>query len=96
MSHNLRHVVVNSDDTIQIIHCSAEDGSAKHERQLHKTLFELSRTTDLTTHFDPAVHTREAIAAGISGHRALALTAECEDTDLPLDRYFRNAWEWGD
>ena len=47
-------------------------------------------------HFDPAVHTREVIAAGISGHRALALVGECEDTDLPTDRYFRNAWEWSD
>ena len=64
--------------------------------KLTKVLFELSRTTDMTTHFDPAVHTREAIAAGISGHRALALTAECEDSDLPSDRYFRNAWEWSD
>ena len=64
--------------------------------KLTKTLFELSRTTDMTTHFDPAVHTCEVIAAGISGHRALALTAECEDSDLPTDRYFRNAWEWSD
>ena len=64
--------------------------------KLTKTLFELSRTTDMTTHFDPAVHTREAIAAGLSGHRALALIAECEDTDLPTDRYFRDAWEWSD
>ena len=64
--------------------------------KLTKTLFELSRTTDLTTHFNPAVHTREAIAAGISGHRALALTAECEDSDLPSDCYFRDAWEWSD
>ena len=64
--------------------------------KLTKALFELSRTSDMTTPFNPAVHTREAIAAGISGHRALALTAECEDTDLPSDRYFRNAWEWSD
>ena len=21
---------------------------------------------------------------------------ECEDTDLPSDRYFRGAWEWSD
>ena len=62
--------------------------------KLTKVLFELSRTSDMTTHFDPAVHTREVIAAGISGHRALALTAECEDSDLPSDQYFRDAWEW--
>jgi hypothetical protein len=63
---------------------------------LTKTLFELSRTTDMATHFDPAVHTLEAIAAGIIGHRGLALIAECEDNDLPDDRYFRDAWEWID
>ena len=62
---------------------------------LTRTLFALSRTTDKTVQFDPAVHTRDAIAAGISGHRALALAGECEDTDLlALDRYFRDAWEW--
>ena len=71
-------------------------GSDDDGNKLTKTLFEISRTSDMTTHFDPTVHTREAIAAGISGHRALALTAECEDSDLPSDRYFRNAWEWSD
>ena len=71
-------------------------GDDSDGNKLTKALFELSRTTDLTTHFDPAVHTREAIAAGISGHRALALTGECEDTDLPSDRYFRDAWTWSD
>ena len=68
-----------------------DDGS-----KLTKILFELSRTTDTTIHFDPAVHTREAIAAGINGHRALALAGECEETDLPTDYYFRDAWEWSD
>ena len=70
-------------------------GTDANGYKLTKMLFELSRTTDMTTHFDPAVHTRDAIAAGISGHRALALTGECEDTDLP-DRYFRSAWTWSD
>jgi len=86
-----RYVTTNPDSTISI---SEIEGSDADGRKLTKALFELSRTTDMTTHFDPAVHTREAIDAGISGHRALALTAECEDTDLPSDRYFRNAWEW--
>ena len=62
--------------------------------RLTKVLFELSRTTDMVTHFDPEIHTREAIASGISGHFPVTLLAECEDTDLPSDRYFRNAWEW--
>ena len=72
------------------------DGDDADGRKLTKTLFEISRTTYLTTKFDPAVHTREAIAAGISGHRALSLTAEVEDSDIPNDRTFRNAWEWED
>ena len=88
-----RYLTVAADDGLAIVEIPGDDADGN---KLTKTLFELSRTTDLTTHFDPAVHTREAIAAGISGHRALALTAECEDTDLPSDRYFRNAWEWSD
>ena len=88
-----RYVTIQADGSLAITHVYGSDADGL---KLTKTLFELSRTTDLTTHFDPAVHTREAIAAGISGHRALALTAECEDTDLPTDRYFRDAWEWSD
>ena len=88
-----RYLTVTADGGLAIVVISGDDADGN---KLTKTLFELSRTTDMTTHFDPAVHTREAIAAGISGHRALGLTAECEDTDLPSDRYFRNAWEWSD
>jgi len=86
-----RYITTHADGTIRITEIAGSDADGA---KLAKTLFELSRTTDLETHFDSAVHTREAIAAGISGHRALALTGECEDTDLPSDRYFRNAWEW--
>ena len=86
-----RFITTNADGTIAVTEIS---GSDEDGLKLTKVLFELSRTTDMTTHFDPAVHTRDAIAAGISGHRAMALTAECEDTALPSDRYFRNAWEW--
>ena len=88
-----RYITPNTDGTIAITEFTGLDLDAT---RLAKMLFELSRTTDLTTHFDPAVHTLEVIAAGISGHRALALAGECEDTDLPTDRYFRNAWEWSD
>ena len=88
-----RYIVPNPDGTIAI---SQVIGSDADGRKLKKLLFAISRTTDRTVHFDPAVHTREAIAAGISGHRALPLLGECEDTDLPTDRYFRNAWEWSD
>jgi hypothetical protein len=88
-----RFITTNADGTIAVTQIS---GSDEDGLKLTKILFELSRTTDFDTHFDPAVHTRDAIAAGISGHRALPLTGECEDTDLPSDRYFRNAWEWSD
>jgi hypothetical protein len=86
-----RYLTVAADGRLSITQTVGDDPDGL---QLTKTLFELSRTTDMTSHFDPAVHTREVIAAGISGHRALALAGECEDTDLPSDRYFRNAWEW--
>jgi len=88
-----RYLTIAADGGLSITEIAGEDADGN---KLTKTLFELSRTTDTTTHFDPAIHTREAIAAGIEGHRALALLAECEDTDLPTDRYFRNAWEWSD
>jgi hypothetical protein len=88
-----RYLTTSRSDTLAIIEIAGDDPDGT---KLTKTLFELSRTSDLTTHFDSSIHTREAIAAGISGHRALALIAECEDSDLPSDRYFRDAWEWSD
>jgi hypothetical protein len=86
-----RYLTLALDGGLSITEITGSDADGS---KLAKTLFELSRTTDMTTHFDPAVHTRDVIAAGITGHRALALTGECEDSDLPSDRYFRNAWEW--
>ncbi len=88
-----RYLTQTADDILCITEIMGDDADGT---KLTKTLFELSRTTDMETHFDPAVHTRDAIAAGISGHRALALLGECEDTDLPSDKYFRDAWEWSD
>lgn len=88
-----RFLVTHPDGHLSIIQII---GSDLDGAKLTKVLFESSRTADMDTHFDPAVHTREAIAAGISGHYALALAGECEDTDLPSDQYFRNAWEWID
>jgi len=87
------YVIKQADDSLSIIQIVGDDPDGL---KLTKTLFEHSRTTDKNTHFDPAVHTREAIAAGISGHRALSLTAEIDDSDLPTDRTFRDAWEWVD
>ena len=88
-----RYLTLDADGGLSITKISGDDADGS---KLTKTLFEMSRTSDTTTHFDAAVHTRDAIAAGISGHRALALAGECEDTDLPTDRYFRDAWEWED
>ena len=99
-----RYLTISAEDTLcitEIINNDDEEAdadlvAAKVENKLTKTLFELSRTTDLEIHFDASIHTREAIAAGLDGHRPLSLLAECEDTDLPNDDYFRNAWEWED
>jgi len=88
-----RYLTLAVDGSLSITEIVGTDADGN---KLTKSLFELSRTTDMNGHFDPAVHTREAIAAGIDGHRALALAGECEDSDLPTDRYFRNAWEWSD
>ena len=88
-----RYLTQNADGILCITEILGDDPDGS---TLTKTLFELSRTTDMTTDFNPALHTRDAIAAGLAGHRALALLGECEDTDLPTDWYFRNAWEWSD
>ena len=88
-----RYLTIGPDGNLFITQIVGDDPDGS---KLTKSLFEISRTSDMTTHFDPAVHTRDAIAAGISGHRALALAGECEDSDLPSDRYFRDAWEWSD
>ena len=88
-----RYLTQTADDTLCITEIIGDDADGA---KLTKTLFELSRTTDKTTHFDPAVHTREAIAAGIEGHHALSLLGVCEDTDIPVDLYFRDAWIWSD
>ena len=88
-----RYLTLSADGALLITAIQDDDANG---HKLTKTLFELSRTTDTDTPFDPSVHTRDAIAAGITGHRALALSAEIEDTDIPTDRYFRNAWTWSD
>ena len=65
--------------------------------KLNKALFHLSRTTDMTTHFDPEIHTVEAIAAGLGeGFRPLSVIGTCSSADIPSDIYFRDAWDWED
>ena len=88
-----RYLILNVDNTLAVGQIIGSDADGA---KVTKLLFELSITTDTTTHFDPAVHTREAIAAGLEGHRPLALLVEIEDTDVPTDFTFRSAWEWED
>ena len=85
------YITVPDDGIVTIIRISSADPSGE---KLAKTLFELSRTTDMTMHFDPEIHTLEAIEAGLDGHRPLALTAEVDEADIPTDQYFRDAWTW--
>ena len=67
---------------------------------LAKTMFELSRDgSDMETHFDPTIHTLDAIAAGIPGHRPLTCR-EYDESGLPAEQAlrgieptFRDAWE---
>jgi|TARA_R110000824_G_scaffold164735_1_gene341160 hypothetical protein len=81
----------NEDGGVSIIRLS-EDRNESYS--LHKMLFELSRTTDLETHFDPEIHTLEKIASNlIKGHRSVSLLGDCLQSELP-DQTFRNAWEW--
>ena len=87
-----RYITLASDGSVVITMIVGDDPDG---HKMTKVLFELSRTTDMLTHFDSAVHTREVIASGIEGHRPLSLLGECEDTDLP-DVYFADAWEWED
>ena len=61
---------------------------------LNQNLFELSRTTDLETVFDAAIHTRELISLGIEGHRPQKLIGQCTEADLPESRDYRDAWIW--
>lgn len=68
--------------------------------KLAKTMFELSRyDSDMTTPFDPAVHTLDSIGQGIPGHVPLTCR-EYDEADLPAEQAerginptFRDAWE---
>ena len=82
----------NPDGGVSITHV-VKDTEAEITAALAKTVFELSRTSDLITPFDPSAHTLDAIAQGIAGHRPLT-PHDIERSDLPADRYFRDAWEW--
>ena len=60
--------------------------------KIAKAVFEASRLTDLKTHFDPAIHTLDVIAAGLPGFHP-GVCREIDADSRPEDRYFRDAWE---
>lgn len=84
------HLTPGNDGRLTVSYVGSE------EYDMEKHLFELSRTTDLTTHFDASIHTLDAIATGVEGHRPLAILGECDKSELPANLYFRDAWEWVD
>lgn len=64
----------------------------KQLSKLPKTLFELSRTSDIG-HFDSSIHTLTVIAAGVPGHVPLEYTEMDDETDLPANRAERFRWK---
>jgi hypothetical protein len=74
-----RYITTLPDGKLGITYLN-EDNPNGHE--LAKTMFELSRLTDKTIHFDPTIHTLAKIATGLPGHAPLSCR-ECEETDLP-------------
>ena len=94
-----RYLVTRPDGGLSVIKLSERkvagvSARLVRENRLAKTLFEISREigSDMTTHFDPAVHTLDVIARGIPGH-VPCVSRECDEADLPRDRTSRNAWE---
>ena len=86
-----RYLTITPEDTLCVTQIIGNDDNG---HKLNKTLFELSRTTDLNTHYNPTVHTRDLISAGLPGHRPLHIVGECDSNDIPKDQTFRHAWEW--
>jgi hypothetical protein len=82
-------IVTMPDGRVAVIRINGKDpGRIK----LAKTLFELGRgESDARVHFNPEFHTLGWIAAGVHGHAGLTYR-ECDESDIPLDREFRNAW----
>ena len=90
-----QYIVINADNSISVT-TLREHTADEEERLLAKALFEMSRNSgNMDEHFNADVHTLEALKNGIDGHTAIDYK-ECEHTDLPSDRYFRDAWEWND
>jgi len=92
MENDIVYITANDSGGISVTTMLNDDVDGT---RLTRALFELSRTTDLTTVFDPEIHTREVIAADREeGFRSVSLLGTCKRSDLPSDRIFRHAWEW--
>lgn len=76
------HYVTKPDGTLSIISLSSRIPLDREDDVVSKAIFEMTRDGDMSTHFDPLVHTVRALPA-----------REGDDVDLPTDRYFRDAWE---
>ena len=86
------YVMDNEEGGISILYVD-KDTDQENDVSVRRALFEKSRSTDYLTPFNPVIHTLDAIALGIEGHRPLTCT-EIAESDIPTDRYFRDAWEF--
>ena len=84
-------VTLNVDNSIALTQIIGPDPLYRRRAKL---LFELSRTTDKRTVFNPELHSIEVIASGIVGHRPLEVIGECTSEDLPDSRDNRDNWVW--
>ena len=84
------YITPNRSGGISLIQIIGDDANGL---KLTKAIFEASRTTARDP-FDPAIHSRKALADGISGHRAVSVLGECQATALPAQTSYRDAWEF--
>ena len=73
-----RWITTLSDGRLAVIQIAP---GVDEQRALAKTLFELSRTGNMEAHFNPSLPGPNWPCRA------------CEDTELPQDRYFRDAWQ---
>ena len=86
-----RIVTENIDGSVSLTVIAGEDPGGY---KLAKALFILSRLSGTVDSFNPDIHTVDAIAEGITGHRSLSVLGYVEDDGLPGNRDNRNNWVW--
>ena len=86
-----RIVTPNVDGSVSLTQIVGDDPLGY---KLAKALFTLSRLDGTIDRFNRDIHTVDAIAEGISGHRSLSVLGYVEDRDLPGNRDNRNNWAW--